>query len=125
MVPLLVLRCLRVIGKQGSSHVVCTFQLIIAEWAETAAHLPITVCPGTTTKSTSAHFRFGRASTTLFWLGLSVCTMRNLYKAVFDLGQSVFAHGQAYAALNRVKSLGVILVGLIDQVIHKNDCAVH
>ena len=51
--------------------------------------------------------------------------MRNLDKAVFDLGQSVFAHGQAYAALSRVKSLGVILVGLIDQVIHKNDCAVH
>ena len=53
------------------------------------------------------------ASTPLSWLGLSISIKCNLDKAVIDLGQSVFAHGQAYTVLSRVTSSGVILGGLI------------
>ena len=38
----------------------------------------------------------------------------------------MYAHGQAYVALSRVKSLeGVMLVGLKKSAFHKNDRAVH
>ena len=42
-----------------------------------------------------------------------------------DLGKDVFAHGMAYVALSRVKSLeGVCTVGLTRSAFQKNDSAV-
>ena len=43
-----------------------------------------------------------------------------------DLGKDVFAHGMAYVALSRVKSLdGVCVIGLSKTAVQKNDAAVH
>ena len=49
-----------------------------------------------------------------------------LDRAVMDLGKNVFAHGMAYVALSRVKSLeGVCVIGLSRSAFQKNDNAVH
>ena len=49
----------------------------------------------------------------------------SLDRAVMDLGKNVFAHGMAYVALSRVKSLeGVRVIG-DRSTFHKNDIAVH
>ena len=43
-----------------------------------------------------------------------------------DLGKNVFAHGMAYVALSRFKSLeGVCVIGLSRSVFQRNDTAVH
>ena len=48
----------------------------------------------------------------------------SLDRAVMDLGKDVFAHGMAYIALSRVKSLeGVCVVGLSKSAFQKNDDA--
>ena len=50
----------------------------------------------------------------------------SLDRAVMDLGKNVFAHGMAYVALSRVKSLeGVCVIGLSRSAFQKNDTAVH
>ncbi len=47
-------------------------------------------------------------------------------KAVIDLGRNVFAHGQAYVALSRVRNLeGVMLTGLQRSKLILIDNAVH
>ena len=95
-----------------------------------AEHLPTTVRPVTATfKSRNGRFRFERYQypIVLAW-AVTIYKVQGLSvdKAVIDLGSSVFAHGQAYVALSRVKSLGgVMLVGLIKSAFHKNDRAVH
>ena len=43
-------------------------------------------------------------------------------RAVIDLGPDIFAHGQAYVALGRVRSMdGVMLVGLTRGSFNKNE----
>jgi ATP-dependent exoDNAse (exonuclease V) alpha subunit len=43
-------------------------------------------------------------------------------RAVIDLGRTIFAHGQAYVALSRVRSLdGVLLIGLVERSLYKAD----
>ena len=50
----------------------------------------------------------------------------SLDKAVIDLGSSIFAHGQAYVAFSRVRSLeGVLLIGLCRASFNKNKSCVH
>ncbi len=50
----------------------------------------------------------------------------SLDKAVIDLGRDVFAHGQAYVALSRVRNLeGVMLTGLQRSKLNLIDNAVH
>ena len=49
----------------------------------------------------------------------------SLDRAVIDLGSSIFAHGQAYVAVSRVKTEeGVLLVGLIRSAFKKTDANV-
>jgi len=50
----------------------------------------------------------------------------SLDKAVIDLGRNVFARGQAYVALSRVRNLeGVMLMGLQRSKLNLIDNAVH
>ena len=50
----------------------------------------------------------------------------SLDKAVIDLGKNVFAHGQAYVALSRVRNLeGVMPTGLQRSKLNLIDNAVH
>ena len=50
----------------------------------------------------------------------------SLDRAVRDLGKNMFAHGMAYVALSRFKSLdGVCVIGLSRSAFQRNDTAVH
>ena len=60
-----------------------------------------------------------------YWLGASPRCM-SLDKAVIDLGRNVFAHGQAYVALSRMRNLeGVMLTRLQRSKLNLIDNAVH
>ena len=83
----------------------------------TSEHLPTIVRPATARfDGTNGRYQFERYQypLVLAW-GVTIHKVQGLSldKAVMDLGSGIFAHGQAYVALSRVRSLqGVMLVGL-------------
>ena len=91
----------------------------------TDEHVPLVIRPATARfNSKNGRHRFERYQypIVLAW-AITIHRVQGLSldRAVIDLGGSVFAHGQAYVALSRVKSLqGVMLVGLTKSSFSKN-----
>ncbi|KAA6421824.1 MAG: ATP-dependent DNA helicase PIF1 [Trebouxia sp. A1-2] len=91
---------------------------------------PTTVRPATATfSSENGRFKFERYQYPLV-LAWAVSIHRvqgvSLDRAVIDLGSDVFAHGQAYVALSRLRTLeGVLLTALSRESFNLNSAVVH
>ena len=84
----------------------------------TADHLPTIIRPATSRfdgRDGRHHFERYQFPLVLAWaVTIHKVQGLSLDRAVMDLGTGIFAHGQCYVALSRVRSLqGVMLVGLV------------